>query len=73
MIASLKSSFAVGRVTREEVAVDVASSRRQEPIDNVNEVATINRIHHVNIIWHLSFCCDVNVIQLLGFYCDDKL
>ena len=39
----------------------------------VNEVATISRIHHVNIIRHLGFYYDVNVIQLLGFCCDDTL
>nr|ABF70047.1 protein kinase-related [Musa acuminata] len=38
-----------------------------------NEVATINRIHHVNITQHLGFYCDVNVIQLLGFCCDGML
>ncbi|CAL9147180.1 unnamed protein product [Musa hybrid cultivar] len=27
----------------------------------------------MNIIWHLGFCCDVNVIQLLGFCYDSML
>ncbi|CAL9137508.1 unnamed protein product, partial [Musa acuminata var. zebrina] len=67
------SSSALGRVTREEVAVNVLEKIKGNSWDLVNEVATISRIHHVNIIRHLGFYCDVNIIQLLCFCCDGTL
>lgn len=37
--------------------------------DFVNEVVTIGRIYHVNIIWLLGFCCDGTLRALIYKRC----